>query len=202
MITLYLAEDQELLNTAMQQLLNLEDDMKVVGSATDGRQAWQEIQAVKPDIAILDIEMPYQSGLTVAAKMKNEALPTRAIILTTFAQRTYFNQAVKADVAAYLLKDSPTDELVAVIRRVQTGEVIYAPELVRNMVTEENNPLTDREMDILKWVAQGASNKKIAAELYLSDGTVRNYLSAIFSKLGIHSRTEAINLAQQNKWLV
>lgn len=201
MISLYLAEDQALLNTALRQLLNLEDDMKVVGSATEGNRAWQDIQTIKPDVAILDIEMPHKTGLAVAANIKSAALPTRAVILTTFAQKTYFDQAVKADVAAYLLKDSPTNNLITAIRRVQAGEVIYAPELVRNMVTAANNPLTDREMSVLNQAAVGASNKKIAANLYLSDGTVRNYLSSIFSKLGVHSRIEAVNLAKQNKWL-
>lgn len=202
MISLYLAEDQAMLNTALTQLLELEDDLTVVGTATNGNQAWADIQRLQPNVAILDIEMPGKTGLALAEKIHQANLPIRVVILTTFAQKAYFEQAVRAQVAAYLLKDSPSDDLIAIIRRVQAGAVSYAPELVRNMLSAETNPLTAREMAVLQKAAAGAPNKQIAAELFLSEGTVRNYLSAIFSKLAVHNRLEAVNVARENKWLV
>ena len=201
MITLYLAEDQSMLNSALSQLLNLEDDSTVIGSAQDGAAAWQAIQSQPPDVAILDIEMPKMTGLDVADQIHPHALPTQVIILTTFAQKAYFQRAIAAQVNGYLLKDSPSDDLIAVIRKVMTGQTVYAPELVANMVTAESNPLTERELAVLGEVASGLSSKQIAASLFLSEGTVRNYLSAIFSKLGVHNRIEAIEMAKRNKWL-
>ncbi len=201
MITLYLAEDQSMLNSALSQLLNLEDDLTVIGSVQDGATAWQAIQSRPPDVAILDIEMPKMTGLDVADQIHTHALPTKVIILTTFAQKAYFQRAIAAQVNGYLLKDSPSDDLIAVIRKVMTGQTVYAPELVANMVTAESNPLTERELAVLGEVASGLSSKQIAASLFLSEGTVRNYLSAIFSKLGVHNRIEAIEMAKRNKWL-
>ncbi|RRK09732.1 DNA-binding response regulator [Lactiplantibacillus garii] len=201
MITLYLAEDQSMLNSALTQLLELEDDLHVVGSAADGQTAWTEIQALKPQVAVLDIEMPGLTGLDVADRVQASPLATKTVILTTFAQKAYFERAVKAQVAAYLLKDSPSDDLIAAIRRVMSGETIYAPELVVNMLSAENNPLSERERAVLAAAAEGLATKAIAAKLYLSAGTVRNYLSAIFSKLGVHNRMEAVQIAKNNKWL-
>ncbi|BAN74240.1 MULTISPECIES: response regulator transcription factor [Lacticaseibacillus] len=201
MITLYLAEDQSMLNSALTQLLDLEEDLHVLGSAGDGAKAWEDIQQLKPDVAILDIEMPKLTGLDVADKIHESDLPMKVIILTTFAQKAYFERAVAAKVNGYLLKDNPSDDLIAVIRKVMTGQTIYAPELVTNMVTAESNPLTDRELAVLAEVASGLSSKQIAASLFLSEGTVRNYLSAIFSKLGVHNRIEAVEMAKRNKWL-
>ncbi|KRK87228.1 response regulator [Levilactobacillus koreensis JCM 16448] len=190
-----------MLNSALTQLLELEDDLHVVGSAGDGQTAWAEIQRLQPQVAILDIEMPGLSGLDVADQIQAAKLPTKVIILTTFAQKAYFERAVTAQVAGYLLKDSPSDDLIAAIRQVMAGATIYAPELVVNMLSADKNPLTERELAVLKAAAQGLPTKEIAAQLYLSAGTVRNYLSAIFSKLGVHNRLEAIQVAQRNKWL-
>ncbi|WP_137625907.1 response regulator transcription factor [Lactiplantibacillus pingfangensis] len=201
MITIYLAEDQSMLNSALTQLLELEDELHVVGAAGDGQTAWQELQQLQPQVAILDIEMPGLSGLDVADRIQVSDLSTKVIILTTFAQKAYFERAVKAQVAGYLLKDSPSDDLIAAIRQVMAGQTIYAPELVVNMLSADQNPLTERELAVLNAADQGLPTKTIATELYLSAGTVRNYLSAIFSKLGVHNRLEAIRVAKQNKWL-
>lgn len=202
MITLYLAEDQSMLNSALTQLLELEDDLHVVGSASDGVTAWTEIQQLQPQVAILDIEMPALLGLDVADRIKAAGLTTKVIILTTFAQKAYFERAVAAQVAGYLLKDSPSDDLIEAICKVMQGQTVYAPELVVNMLSANNNPLTERELAVLAEADKGLPTKTIAANLFLSAGTVRNYLSAIFSKLGVHNRLEAIKLAKQNKWLV
>lgn len=201
MITLYLAEDQSMLNSALTQLLELEDELHVVGTTGDGQTAWTEIQQLTPQVAILDIEMPGLSGLDVADAIQASPLTTKVIILTTFAQKAYFERAVQAQVAGYLLKDSPSDDLIAAIRQVMQGQTLYAPELVMNMLSADRNPLTARELAVLKAADAGMPTKAIAAQLYLSAGTVRNYLSAVFSKLGVHNRLEAIKVAKANKWL-
>ncbi|MDN2454356.1 response regulator transcription factor [Lactobacillus sp. UCMA15818] len=200
MIKIYLAEDQSLLNSALTQLLDLEDDFMVIGNAVNGARAWQDLQVLKPDVAILDIEMPKMTGLEVALRVNEKKLKEKVIILTTFAQKAYFEQAVLANVSGYLLKDSPSEELITAIRAVSAGKTIFAPELVVNMVSEENNPLSTREMEVLTVAESGITTKQIAQQLFLSEGTVRNYLSAIFSKLGVHNRIEAIKMAKDNKW--
>lgn len=201
MITLFLAEDQSMLNSALSQLLDLEDNLKVVGTASDGQTAWEMIQKQSPDVAILDIEMPRLTGLAVAQRIHEEKLPTRVVILTTFARQTYFEQAVQAQVAAYLLKDSPSEELIGTINQVMTGKTIYDPALVQSVLSAEQSPLTKRETEVLKVAASGMPTKEIAQQLFLSEGTIRNYLSAIFSKLGVRNRLEAVELAQNNRWI-
>ncbi|AZP91448.1 response regulator transcription factor [Pediococcus acidilactici] len=201
MITLFLAEDQSMLNSALSQLLDLEDNLKVVGTASDGQMAWEMIQKQSPDVAILDIEMPRLTGLAVAQRIHEEKLPTRVVILTTFARQTYFEQAVQAQVAAYLLKDSPSEELIGAINQVMTGKIIYDPALVQSVLSTEQSPLTKRETEVLKVAASGMPTKEIAQQLFLSEGTIRNYLSAIFSKLGVRNRLEAVELAQNNRWI-
>ena len=201
MITLFLAEDQSMLNSALSQLLDLEDNLKVVGTASDGQTAWEMIQKQSPDVAILDIEMPRLTGLAVAQRIHEEKLPTRVVILTTFARQTYFEQAVQAQVAAYLLKDSPSEELIGAINQVMTGKTIYDPALVQSVLSAEQSPLTKRETEVLKVAASGMPTKEIAQQLFLSEGTIRNYLSVIFSKLGVRNRLEAVELAQNNRWI-
>lgn len=201
MITLYLAEDQSMLNTALSQLLNLEDNLEVLGSATSGKHALAEIQRLQPDVAILDIEMPMMSGLEVAEVLHDKQLATKVIILTTFAQKTYFEKAVEVEVAGYLLKDSPSDDLIETINKVMMGRTVYDPELVVTALSSNKNPLSEREMSVLKAAVSGDATKVMAQKLFLSEGTVRNYLSAIFSKLGVHNRLEAIEVAKKNKWI-
>ncbi|WP_125590504.1 response regulator transcription factor [Companilactobacillus jidongensis] len=201
MTTIYLAEDQEMLNTALATLLGLEDDLEVIGTATDGQTALSEIISKKPKIAILDIEMPTLSGLDVAEQIKILNLSTKVIILTTFARASYFEQAVKANVNGYLLKDNPTDQLVKIIHEVLDGQTIFSPELVTTILSAEKNPLTKRELEVLKEIKIGKNSKEIAKSVFLSDGTVRNYISSILSKTGASSRIEALNIAEKNKWI-
>jgi two-component system response regulator DesR len=182
MTSVFLAEDQEMLNTALSTLLSLEDDIEVVGTATDGLSAFRKITDLKPEIAILDIEMPELTGLEVAKELRLLKQPIKIIILTTFAQQDYFEKAVKYDVNAYLLKDNPTDELIETIHQVLDGKTIFSPELVKTVISAEKNPLTKRELDILKEISTGESSKDIAKNVFLSEGTVRNYISSILSK--------------------
>ena len=201
MTTLYLADDQAMLLSALAALLDLEDDFEVLGTATDGATALAEIQLKKPEVAILDIEMPGLTGLQVAEKLRETNSPSKIIILTTFAQEAYFQQAVRAQVNGYLLKDSKSDFLVRTIHDVLEGQTVFAPELVRTVLRAEQNPLTEREMEVLRAMQTGSSTAEIAQTVYLSPGTVRNYISSILSKTGSHNRIEAINVAKTNKWL-
>jgi len=200
MIRIVIAEDQGMLLGALSSLLNMEDDMEVVGLAKNGEEAVRLVDELKPDICIMDIEMPMKTGLDAAEEL-NGKTDCKIIILTTFARPGYFDRARKAGVRGYLLKDSPIEELVNAIRVIMEGRRIYAPELVDIVYDEESeNPLTERESQVLELVAEGKTTKEIAAELYLSTGTVRNYISTILDKLGVGNRIEAISRFKEKGW--
>ena len=199
MIRIVLAEDQGMLLGALGSLLSMEDDMEVVGMAKNGEEAVQLVNEQKPDICIMDIEMPVKTGLDAAEILKDSSC--KIIILTTFARSGYFERARKAGVRGYLLKDSPIEELVSSIRTIMDGRRIYAPELVDIAFDDENeNPLTDRESQVLQLVSKGKTTKEIAGELYLTPGTVRNYISTILDKLGVGNRIEAISRFKEKGW--
>ena len=199
MIRIVIAEDQGMLLGAMKSLLSLEEDMEVVGLAKNGEEAIELVKSLKPDVCIMDIEMPVKTGLDAAEALKGE--PCKLIILTTFARPGYFERARKAGVRGYLLKDSPIEELVNSIRIIMDGRRIYASELVDFVYEEDSeNPLTERESQVLELVAEGKTTKEIASELYLSAGTVRNYISAILDKLGVGNRIEAIQRFREKGW--
>ncbi len=196
-ITIVIAEDQKMLLGAFGSLLDLEEDMKVVGMAANGEEAIELVRKFKPDVCIMDIEMPGKSGLEAAEELKG--LGCKVIILTTFARSGYFQRALKAGVSGYLLKDSPSDELASSIRSVMAGRRIYAPELMDDLYREEN-PLTDREKEVLELVADGKNTKEIADQLSIKTGTVRNYISTILDKLEVKNRIEAITQSKEKGW--
>jgi two-component system, NarL family, response regulator DesR len=199
MIRIVIAEDQRMMLGALASLLDLEEDMKVVGKAGNGEEAIKLVQLHKPDVVIMDIEMPAKSGLDAAEELKGQGC--KVMILTTFARSGYFERAVKAGVSAYMLKDSPSEELADSIRSVMAGRRIYAPELVDEMYSGgQENPLTDREVEVLELMAGGKNTKEIASELYLTTGTVRNYISAILDKLDVNNRIEAITRFKEKGW--
>lgn len=198
MIKIVIAEDQGMLLGAMKALINMEDDMSVVAIAQNGEEALEKIHEHQPDIIIMDIEMPGKTGLDVAEELKNEE--NRIIILTTFARPGYFERAKKAGVRGYLLKDSPIEELVNSIRVIMDGRRIYAPELIDIVYEDDSNPLTDRESEVLDLVAEGKTTKEIAKDLFLSPGTVRNYISTILDKLDVSNRIEAIARYKEKGW--
>lgn len=200
MIKILIAEDQRLLRGALASLLDLEDDIEVVGQASDGAEALDLICKLQPDICLMDIEMPQLSGLDVAEKIQAKALPCRVIILTTFARPGYFERAIKANIHGYLLKDEPSDRLAEAIRRVMAGHREVSPELIFGSLHNEN-PLTAREIDILKLAAQGGSAADIAKSMHLSYGTVRNYISEIINKLEAKNRMEAVRIAEEKGWI-
>lgn len=201
LIRVVIAEDQGMMLGALGSLLNMEDDIEVVGMAKNGEEAVHLVKEYKPDICIMDIEMPIKTGLDAAEELKGE--PCKIIILTTFARSGYFERARKAGVRGYLLKDSPIEELVSSIRVIMEGRRIYAPELVDIAFSEDDlseNPLTDRESEVLSLVSEGKTTKEIAGELYLSPGTVRNYISTILEKLDVTNRIEAISRFKEKGW--
>jgi two-component system response regulator DesR len=196
-IRIVIAEDQRMLLGALTSLLDLEEDMQVVGRASNGEEAVELVHLHKPDICIMDIEMPLKTGLEAAVELKE--LDCKVIILTTFARSGYFERALQADVDGYMLKDSPSDELANSIRSVMSGRRIYASELVGE-VYGQTNPLTEREKEVLNLIADGKNTKEIAGELFLTTGTVRNYVSAIMDKLNVSNRIEAIKRFKEKGW--
>lgn len=199
MIRIVIAEDQGMMLGALGSLLNMEDDMQVVGMARNGEEAVNLVKEHNPDICIMDIEMPVKTGLDAAEELIG--MDCKIIILTTFARAGYFERARKAKVRGYLLKDSPIEELVSSIHAIQEGRRIYAPELVDIAYEDETvNPLTDRESQVLELVAEGKTTKEIAGELHLTPGTVRNYISIILEKLDVGNRIEAISRFKEKGW--
>jgi two-component system, NarL family, response regulator DesR len=196
-IRIVIAEDQRMVLGALGSLLNLEEDMEVVGKASNGVEAISLVKRLKPDICIMDIEMPEKTGLDAAEELRGHEC--KVIILTTFARTGYFQRALKAGVSGYLLKDSPSEELADSIRSVMSGKRIYAPELMDGFYSEEN-PLTEREMAVLELVADGKNTKEIASQLTITTGTVRNYISAILDKLEVTNRIEAITQSKEKGW--
>jgi two-component system, NarL family, response regulator DesR len=197
-IRIVIAEDQKMLLGALAALLDLEEDMAVVGRADNGEDAVRLVREMKPDICIMDIEMPGLTGLEAAEELKSSGC--KVIILTTFARPGYFQRAVKAGVNGYMLKDSPSEELAASIRNVMAGRKVYAPELMDEVYSSRENPLTEQENKVLLLMADGKNTKEIASHLYITTGTVRNYISVILDKLDVSNRIEAIKRFREKGW--
>lgn len=200
MIRVLLAEDQAMVGGALAALLGLESDIEVLGVAGNGTQAWQQVRALVPDLLVTDIEMPGLTGLDLAAQVRDAGLPTRVVIVTTFARSGYLRRALDAGVRGYLLKDAPSGQLAEALRQVARGGRAIAPELALE-AWGEADPLNERERQVLRLAGEGASAGDIARQLHLSQGTVRNYLSEAIGKLGVSNRIEAHRLARQKGWL-
>ncbi|EJW18935.1 response regulator transcription factor [Paenibacillus alvei] len=200
MIRVILGEDQQMLRSALATLLSLEGDIEVVGQAENGKVALELIEELHPDIAVLDIEMPLMTGLDVADAVKKKGWACRIIMLTTFARSGYLQRAMASSVGGYLLKDSPSDELSDAIRKVYAGKRVMSPELTL-AAWEDPCPLSPREKEVLKLAEEGQSMQDISAKLFLSYGTVRNYMSDALSKVGAGTRIEAIRIAREKGWL-
>lgn len=200
MIRIFIAEDQRMLLSALGTLLNLEEDMEIIGQATDGQEAADLIKRLNPDVCLMDIEMPVKNGLEVTEELKIDLPACKVIILTTFARPGYFERAIKIGVHGYLLKDGSIGDLAAAIRNVMQGQRVFNPELMFDTIREAN-PLTTREQEILTLAAEGKTTKEMTSELFLSSGTVRNYLSEIIQKLEAKNRIEAIRVAREKGWI-
>ncbi|MEZ7736110.1 response regulator transcription factor [Gemella sanguinis] len=197
---LLIAEDQSMLRDAMATLLLMEETIDEVLQATNGKEAMDILDGSSVDVAILDIEMPESTGLDVLEFIRNKGISCKVIIVTTFKRAGYFERAIKNNVDAYVLKDRSIDELMKTINNVLAGNKEYSPELMENIFTN-HNPLSNQEKILLVKVKEGLSNKEISSELYLSEGTIRNYISNILTKLNCKNRTEAVKKATEEGWI-
>lgn len=195
------AEDQAMVRGALVALLELDPDVSVVAEVARGDEVLAAVRAHRPDIALLDIEMPGLDGLAATAALTAEVPGCRAVVLTTFARGGYLRRAMANGAAGFLLKDAPSSELVSALRRVLAGERVVDPVLAALALSEGENPLTDRERDVLRAAGDGAPVEEVARRLFLSPGTVRNHLSAAIRKTGTRTRIEAVLTAERRGWL-
>jgi two-component system, NarL family, response regulator DesR len=200
-IRVLIAEDQAMIREALAALLSFEDDIEVVAQVGRGDEVVSAASASEPDVALLDIEMPGMDGLTAAAELRAARPSTKIVILTTFGRPGYLRRAMEAGASGFVVKDSPADRLARTIRQVLGGQRVIDPELAAAALSEGASPLTPRERDVLAASHDGATIAEIAATLYLSEGTVRNYLSACIQKTGARNRTEALSVAHERGWL-
>jgi two-component system, NarL family, response regulator DesR len=200
-IRVLLAEDQAMIREALAALLSFEDDIEVVAQVGRGDEVASAARDTKPDVALLDIEMPGLDGLSAAAALHAANPKTKIVILTTFGRPGYLRRAMESGVSGYIVKDSPADRLAQTIRDVLHGHRVIDPDLAAAALAEGASPLTPRERDVLAASNDGATIAQIAARVYLSEGTVRNYLSACIQKTGARNRTEALRIAEERGWL-
>lgn len=201
MIRVLLAEDQQMLRGALTSLLSFEPDIEVIAEVSDGQKAWDYIQQELPDVCLVDIEMPHLSGLELAEKIKVTYLPCKVMIVTTFARPGYLQKAMDCEVHGYLLKDEPIDYLIATIRKIMQGEKVVSKDLAATLFMKEQNPLNEREIAVLQLVKEGLTTHEISKQLFLTKGTIRNYLSTTIQKLQVESRQQAAQIASDKGWL-
>ncbi|TJZ55529.1 response regulator transcription factor [Streptomyces piniterrae] len=200
-VRVLLAEDQGMMRGALALLLGLEEDMEVVAQVAAGDQIVAAALEARPDVALLDIELPGRSGLDAAADLRERLPSCKVLIVTTFGRPGYLRRAMEAGASGFLVKDGPVEELAAAIRRVLAGERVIDPALAAAALSAGPNPLTQRERDALTAAVDGATVADIAGRLHLSQATVRNYLSAAIGKTGTRNRMEAVRAARRNGWL-
>jgi two-component system, NarL family, response regulator DesR len=200
-IRVLLAEDQAMVRGALVSLLELEEDIEVVGQVDRGDAVLAAARESRPDVALLDIELPGCDGLAAAEELRRELPDCRVLILTTFGRPGYLRRAMEGGAAGFMLKDAPAAELAAAVRRVFAGERVVDPGLAAAALSEGESPLTAREQEVLGAARTHATVADIAGAVYLSRGTVRNYLSSAMQKLGARTRAEAVRLAEEKGWL-
>ncbi|MFF7436566.1 response regulator [Streptomyces sp. NPDC008122] len=201
MIRLLLAEDQGMMRGALALLLGMEHDIEVVAQVGRGDEIVDAALVARPDVALLDIELPGRSGLDAAADLRDEVPDCRVLILTTFGRPGYLRRAMEAGAAGFLVKDGPVEDLAEAVRQVLRGETVIDPALAAAALSAGPNPLTGRERDALAASVDGATIADIAASLHLSESTVRNYLSSAIGKTGTRNRMEAVRAARRQGWL-
>jgi two-component system response regulator DegU len=208
-IRVLIAEDQTLMREGLRTILELEDGFSVAGLASDGREAVAKALALRPDVVLMDVQMPELDGVQATAELTRALPGARVIILTTFDYDSYVFEGIRAGASGYLLKDTPAAELLAAIRRVHGGESIVQPSVAARLIAEfsrqrggaaaqpEYEPLSERELDVLRLLGDGLSNRDIGGRLALAEGTVKNYVSTILAKLHAANRTHAARLARE-----
>ncbi|HEY9409251.1 MAG TPA: response regulator transcription factor [Jiangellaceae bacterium] len=201
MIRLLIADDQALVRGALAALLSLERDFEVVAQVERGDAVVEAAVRTRPDVALLDVEMPGLDGIAAAAALRDQLPGCRVLVVTTFGRPGYLRRAFEAGAGGFVVKDSPAEQLADAIRRVHAGLRVVDPELAVESLASGASPLTDREADVLRAARDGSSVADLAALLFLSEGTVRNYLSSAIGKTGTRNRVEAVRVAERNGWL-
>jgi two-component system response regulator DesR len=201
MVRILIAEDQGMVRGALATLLGLEPDFEVVAQVARGDEVLEVACAVRPDVALLDIEMPGATGLDAAEQLVGQLPDCRVLILTTFGRPGYLRRAMRGGAAGFLLKDAPASELSAAIRRTLRGERVVDPGLAAAALSQGDSPLTPREHEVLAASRNHATVAELAQALYLSPGTVRNHLSSVMQKLDARNRGEAVRMAEERGWL-
>ena len=201
MIRILLAEDQHLIRGALLALIRLEPDMDVVADVDNGDDIVPTARRLRPDVAVLDIELPGTDGLTAAAELRDELPETKVLILTGLGHPGHLARALEAQVGGFMRKNAPSDELADALRRVAKGQRFLDPALVETALEVGTNPLTEREADVLRAAAEGGTSADIGHALFLSPATVRNYMSNAISKLDARNRIDAIRIARQSGWI-
>ena len=201
MIRVLLVEDQTMMRDALGALLGLEPDIEVVGAVGNGDEGLHTAERLRPDVALIDIELPGLDGLTLAERLAGTVPGCRAVIITTFGRPGYLRRAMAANVAGFVLKETPAAEVASAVRKVHAGERVVDPALAVSALREGEDPLTPREREVLRAARDHSTIGEVARRLYLSEGTVRNYLSSVIHKLGARNRAEAIAAAEQKGWL-
>jgi two-component system, NarL family, response regulator DesR len=200
MIRVLLAEDQVMFRTAVRRLLELEDDFEVVAEVARGDEVVAAALASRPDVAVVDIEMPAQDGLSAASELRRSLPSCRTLILTMYGRPGFVQRAMETGVSGFVLKDAPVEVLAAAIRKCAAGEEVIDPALAARALKAGASPLSSREREVLAACAEGLSTAELARRLWLSEGTVRNRVSEILGKLGVRNRAEAVQIARENGW--
>lgn len=200
-IRLLLADDQALVRGALATLLALEADLEVVAEVGRGDEVLDAVRESRPDVALLDVEMPGVDGIAAAAALRDAGVPTRVLIVTTFGRPGYVRRALEAGAAGFVVKDTPAEGLAEAVRRVHAGLRVVDPALAVDSMVSGRSPLTAREADVLREARLGGTVADVARVLHLSEGTVRNHVSAAIGKTGARTRAEAAGIAIDNGWL-
>lgn len=215
MIRILLVDDQTLFREGLATLLSVQDDIEVIGEAADGREAVEAARNLRPDLILMDLRMPYMGGAAATREILTMGSPPRILVLTTFDDDDDVFDALRSGAAGYLLKDSPSDQLLDAVRTVAAGGPFLQPSITAKVLAQlqqqtppppvapasDVEPLSEREMDILRLMAKGLSNKAIASRLHLADGTVKNYVTRILAKLEVEDRTQAALKARELGWV-
>ena len=206
-----LVDDQALIRTGFKMILEIEDDIEVVGEASDGEQAITLTRSVRPDVVLMDVQMPTMDGLEATGRIVRDAsIPSRIVILTTFERDDYVFEALRAGASGFLLKNAPSEELVHAVRVVAAGDALLAPSVTRKVIegyirrpAQRSNEvelrrLTERETEILQLLATGKSNSELAAHLFVGEGTIKTHVSSVLTKLGLRDRMQAVIFAYES----
>ncbi|KAA9084960.1 response regulator transcription factor [Microbacterium radiodurans] len=200
MIRVLIADDEDMIRSALAALLRLEDDLEVVAECRDGESAVAQAIELRPDVCLLDLEMPGIDGVEAAARIR-QRIPARCVVVTRHARPGVLRRALSAGVDGFVPKSRRADDVAAVIREVAAGRRYVDPEIAADALSDERSPLTDRELDVLRAGARGETIAEIAASLHLSSGTVRNHVSSVLGKLGLATRQQAAILARERGWI-